>query len=532
MSEDSGARMPHASSLMPSKRRMLLALLAIAAGARLVMHMAALPPYAGLDEVYHVARLAFVLQEHRNPTVAEKSVPPYIEASMNEDPRALPAFCLVGVRWPEIVRSRPILAGHVLTTVDLRPYTRPNYEAQQPPLYYSLIAPIAHLLPRRTPVNELRLWRGVSVLFALVVVMATAVIGTRYGGNAGILVAALVVALPTWLTLVIRASNDAMACALVAVAIAITASAPRRPMAIFAEAICWAAALAVKLYTWPVAVVLPLFWWRQRASKTRMAVVLLFCALTVIATAIDLSHRTRNPIGNFGFDRPERAASAPARIRVLDMLKITIASGIWTSGQHNDAMRPVAMALFAVPIVAMLWWGTGALGGARRRGAGAPLSVVAIALATFALAQLVNAAAFTRQARAAGLDLPLGGKEGWYWYVLVPLVVGIVFTRARKALYAIAAWLVLWDVLIHEVALFHDFAGTSSPAHPSALFRWGPLQPPFTAGLSAIGVGPLASHLTVLRVIELAALLALFLQGSSSDDRDRSPEEALPHHPH
>ena len=37
-----------------------------------------LPPYAGLDEVYHVARLAFVRAEHRNPTTSESSIPPYL----------------------------------------------------------------------------------------------------------------------------------------------------------------------------------------------------------------------------------------------------------------------------------------------------------------------------------------------------------------------------------------------------------------------------------------------------------------------
>ncbi|MDP9360224.1 MAG: hypothetical protein M3P29_02105, partial [Acidobacteriota bacterium] len=59
------------------------------ASARLLLQMAALPPYAGLDEVYHVARLSFVRAEHRNPTTTEPSIPPYlmesIEAARNHD---------------------------------------------------------------------------------------------------------------------------------------------------------------------------------------------------------------------------------------------------------------------------------------------------------------------------------------------------------------------------------------------------------------------------------------------------------------
>ena len=478
-------------------QRRLTLLLFIAAAARLILHMAAMPPYAGLDEVYHVARLAFVLQEHRNPAVAEKSVPPYLEGSMSGDPRDLPAFCLVGPRWPEVVRSRAILVDRPLVANDVRPYTRVNYEVQQPSLYYSLVAPLARLLPQRTAIHELRLWRAVSLLFALVSVLATARIG-------GVLAAATIVMLPTWFTLVVRASNDAMACAFVAVAIAVTAV-PLKRGAVAVEATAWAVALATKLYTWPLAILLPVFWRRQRATKARMAVVCGVCAIAVLLTVIDLNQRTRNPLGHFGFDRPNAAAANTPAIRIVDMVKITIASGIWTSGQHNDAMRPIAMAIYVLPIIALV---------AMRRPK--DFNPLLVALLVFAAAQAVDAIAFARQARAAGLDLPLGGKEGWYWYVLAPLAAATLFRGAPRL---IAGWLLVWDVVIHEVALFHDFAGTTSPAHPSALFRWGPLQAPFTADLASIGVGPLAAHLVILRAIEVAAVLALFLQGSSSDDR-------------
>src|SRR6266480_2833650 len=67
-------------------RVLLYALVAIAALARLTLHVAALPPYAGLDEVWHVARLAFVLQEGRNPDIGENSVPRYLASSIAGDP--------------------------------------------------------------------------------------------------------------------------------------------------------------------------------------------------------------------------------------------------------------------------------------------------------------------------------------------------------------------------------------------------------------------------------------------------------------
>ena len=418
------------------------ALLAIAAIARLWMQAAALPPYWGLDEKYHVARLELVAHEHRNPTIQE------------------------------------------------------NYEAQQPSLYYTIFAPL----------GSLTLWRGVSVVFALITVIATAFIGFQLAGTNGILAAATILMLPTWFTLVIRASNDAMACACVAVAITLTIW----NRSAVGEGIAWAVAFATKLYTWPLAILLPVFWWRQQASRRRMAIVCAICAFAVIATMVDLSRRTNNPLGHFGFDKPQAEAKNAPPIRVADMVKITIASGIWTSGPHNDAMRPLAMAIYVLPLIAMIVV-------ARPKNT----SPLVIALVAFGLAQLVDALAFARQARAAGIDLPLGGKEGWYWYVLAPLAVITLFARRPRL---IAAWLLLWDIVITEGALFHDYAGTSSPAHPSLLFRWGPLHAPFTAGLPA--------YLSVLRAIEIAALLALFLQGSSSDDRDRIPDSAVPQHPH
>src|SRR3989441_10836654 len=269
------------------RRGLLYALVMTAAAARLLLQMAALPPYAGLDEVYHVARLGFVRAEGRNPTIAEWSVPPYLFASMAGRPDFSAAFCVVGPKWPEVVRSRAVIVDRPLQARVLQPYLMPNYEAQQPSLYYTLFARLA---PVRTPMFELRVWRFLSLLFALVIVAATAFIGERWFGPAGILAGALAVSLQTWLTLVVRASNDAFACALLAVAVAVSASAPRSP---YGEAVAWAAALAAKLYTWPVALVLPLFWRQQRAHRDRVSLVMIACALSAALTISDLSTRTR-----------------------------------------------------------------------------------------------------------------------------------------------------------------------------------------------------------------------------------------------
>ena len=153
--------------------------------------------------------------------------------------------------------------------------------------------------------------------------------------------------------------------------------------------------------------------------------------------------------------------------------------------------------------------------GARGRDARTP---VLVALAAFAAAQLFNAYGFIRQARATGLALPAAGKEGWYWYALAPLVVALVLPMTPLALAAV--WLVGWDILITEGALFHDFAGVTSPAAGTWLFRWGPWHAPFTADLTHVAVGPWASHVVALRVIHVAAVGAVFVLESLLHDRN------------
>src|SRR5947209_16094110 len=99
------------------RTRALYAVLIVAAGARLLLAVAAMPPYAGLDEAWHVARVAFVAKEHRQPNISERSVPPYIGRAIRGE--ELPAFGEMRQRWPSVARpvvDRPFVAA------DLAPY--------------------------------------------------------------------------------------------------------------------------------------------------------------------------------------------------------------------------------------------------------------------------------------------------------------------------------------------------------------------------------------------------------------------------
>ncbi|HEU4522280.1 MAG TPA: hypothetical protein VFT12_09770 [Thermoanaerobaculia bacterium] len=494
------------------RRAALWTLLLIAAGARLHLQMAAMPPYAGLDETYHVARLAFTLQENRSPTMREASIPPYLQASIAGRPDALPTFGPLGPAWPALVASgQPLLPDHVLSPSDLRPYRGANYEAQQPSLYYAIVAPAARLLPERTPLNELRVWRAASALFALATVVIVAVIATRIAGPAGLLAAALLASLPTWLTLVVRASNDALACLFIAAALAVTLRNPQQRAGHVAEGVLWAAAFATKLYAWPVAVVLPFAWRIQRASRARIFVVILIGTIGVAATVADLASRTNNPLGLFAFDPPQSSARPVVPIAYDQMVRTFLASFAWTSAQHFNALRPIGIALYAIPVLALV-----AFVWVRHWRSYRPLLAMCfLATAAFALAQIVNAAGYIRTARAAGVALPAGGKEGWYWYTLAPLgiaALAVVIRHAPKpAAIALVIWLAAWDVLIQEGAQMQDFAGRTRAGAGDRIVAWGPRALPFTEDLrlERMSAGPGVSILTIDRLVHVSALMAL-----------------------
>jgi len=260
----------------------------------------------------------------------------------------------------------------------------------------------------------------------------------------------------------------------VAVAVAISAAAPRRPLGIGAEALFWALAIAAKLTTWPLAIALPFFWRWQRASRWRVAAVIAACAISATLTCITLAARTQNPLGHIAFDQPGGAPVATP-IHVVSPLKFFVNTLAWTSGEHLDMLQPLGVALYALPVLAAV------LVAARRRDL---FLLAAAVLAAFAVAQAFNVVACI-VARRAGNPMPPAGKEGWYWFVLLPILVPALLAPAVKRFPLVAWWIVAWDVVITDAQLFHTWAGELSPARPSFLFRWGPLRAPLTTAWAA-----------------------------------------------
>ncbi len=507
--------------MMETTRRtaILWTLLAAAVAARLVLQVVMLPPYAGLDEIYHVARLEFVRNESRNPTMNEPSVPRYLEWSIRQRAGWQPAFGVIGERWPEVVASGARPVPFAPDEAMRRTYAMANYEAQHPSLYYAAVAGIA---PRGTDLSALRSWRFVSVALALLTTLAVAFVGWRIADGWGILAGALLASLPTWEALVARASNDALACFLLALAVAVTFATPRRVTGFVVEGLAWGGAVAAKLYSWPAAILLPLFWLRQRAPLRRVLLVLAISGAALAATLWDLGSRTRNPIGVFEFDPVAKTAADAPPVAWSAAVKTFALTFAWTSGQHWNALTPLGLTLFFLPLAFLVLVGVIRSRSPEERSL---VRLVAIAAAVFALAQVVRFFAFLRSARAEGLAIPAGAKEGWYWYALAPALVGILLTlalrglRSRVLVVLFVAWIAAWDVGLHEGALFRDFAGWTTPANRGLLVRWGPVKNRPPTELATMAVGPFAEHSLPLRTAHLALLGVLTLLVVRRDDR-------------
>lgn len=499
------------------RTRTLWIALVVAAGSRLALELLAMPPYAGLDEGFHVGRVSFVAAEGRNPTREEPSLPLYLVRSMGGDSSSPFDFAMLGARWPEAVAGRrerwpdpPVSSHEGLSRVS------GNYEAQQPSLYYSIFGTLLRAWPGRTQLEELMLLRWGAGLFGLLGVAATAWVAGRLCGFVGLLAASLLVVAPAFLTLVCRAGNDALAVASAALGLALTLRRPATPAGSGVEALAWTAAVATKLTTWPFAGAVLVAGPRGRRFRFRILIVGAAIAATAGVTALDLHRRTGSAVDQGWSGVPVARVSGEAAIDVGTALKVFVASAIWPGAQHGNAMTGKAMLVYAGVALAILAVG---LSSARRR---IPCrGLVLTGLLFFALAQAGHAWGFLRNAARAGVRLPAGGFEGWYVWTLGPLLAATVFAAALRGLrrrpaliVALALWLLTWDVVIHEGALFRDYAGLTSPVHGSVLFRWGGAGGTSSgleqlANLSASGA-PFAS-LVALRALHLSATLLLLL---------------------
>ncbi|MGE5412967.1 MAG: hypothetical protein ACM3NW_02240, partial [Syntrophomonadaceae bacterium] len=359
-------------------------------------------------------------------------------------------------------------------------------------------------------------------------------LAARWWGRVGFLAGLLLVATPTWITLVARAGNDALACAALAVALLFSAGPDGGWAARAAEAGTWFVAAATKLYAWPAALLLPLVWPKD-TSRSRRIVVVAAVAVAVTLTAIDLNARNENPTGKFELRAPGAAALSFDSLRRLaghpwlEYAKAFVASAIWTSGPHADFLRKAGVVLFLAPWILLVAAGIAARRDLPRR----RLALLLAAAVVFAVAEFGQAWGAIRQSLLAPAPMPSVGLAGWYVHAFDPIWFGaglgfaIAASRRRGWTVLLAASLagaLLADLLVTEGALFPAFAGLSSPKAPGALFRWGGGDPwQALVRLGRVGVGLSSPWVAVgLRAVEIAAFAALTALGLRRSDPGRA----------
>lgn len=483
-----------------------------------------MPPYAGMDEGFHVARVSFVRSAGRNPNPWEPSVPEYVLRSLHMEPGSPWDFAMAGPKWPDAAATRtaPWPNPAIPRGADVR-YLAPNYEAQHPSLYYRVAALATDRLSlARTQLGELLLLRLLAVLLAAAAVVAGSVLGWRAIGTPGLVAGAAVCCAPAWLALVARSANDGLCVAAVSVAITVGffGSAPAFVVAV--EALAWAVAVGTKATAWPLLALVPFLYRRFGWPRARLAATGLAAAASLLLTWRDLIARTGTFLGDQG-GRLEAAATTPGgheAIGLWRMVKVLLSSAIWPGAQHGNALTPLGMAFLVGPVILAF------VAAAFTRGPKpAYVSLILVCVTAFAGAQAVHAWGFLRAAQKAGVAEPRGGFEGWYFWttaaLVVPLCLGWVLTRLRSrvvVVWALFGWLLAWDIGIHEGALFRDYAGATSPETPSRLFRWGAgaVSTEVPAGdrlaiLSASGAS--TGLLRWLRATHVAAMLGLLAIG-------------------
>lgn len=499
--------------------------LVVAAGvARLLLQVLAMPPYAGLDEAFHVARVSFVRSAGRSPGLQEPSVPEYVLRSLHREPGSPWDFAMAGPKWPEVAATRTApWPNPQIPAGGQSLYVAPNYEGQHPSLYYQLAAFVLERMGlAKTQLGELIFLRMLAVVFAVAALIAGCVIGWRALGTPGLVAGAAVCSAPAWLALVARSANDGLCVAAVSVAICLGFFRSTARAVVAVEALAWAVAVGTKATAWPLLALVPLLSRRFGWSRGRLAAIGFAAMGSLLLTWRDLAARTGSILGDQGGQLDASLSTSAARgpVEVWRMVKVFLASAVWPGAQHGNALTPAGMAIFIGPVVLAF-----IIAAFTRGPKPAHLSLVVVCLVAFAGAQAVHAWGFLRAAQKAGVAEPRGGFEGWYVWttsaLVVPLCLGWVLTRLRRravVVWALFAWLLAWDIGIHEGALFRDYAGTTGPASPSKLFRWGaggvPTDVPAgdrLAILSASGTGK--SVLRSLRTLHVTAVLSLLAIG-------------------
>ncbi|MHB0972083.1 MAG: hypothetical protein ACYC60_20235, partial [Thermoanaerobaculia bacterium] len=304
-----------------SVRHVVMLLLLILAIGRVALQLSVMPAYAGLDELFHVARIAFQAREHRSPSISELSISRDLLAVQLGEPGFPASFAAHG---PRALSSSSM--SRAISATERGDYRHLNYQAQQPSLYYMLAAAVHRIVQPRTLRAELLLLRVMSSVFAVIVIMLIGITASRLVGPSGALAAALLCLTPTWQTLTIRVSNDALVCLLIAVGV-LTAGIDARPASWLIEGSSWSLAIATKLYAGP-AMIFGVVAALSRRSWLRVGLIVGCTSAVGLPTLMDLGNRTPSVVGLQQYSLAHKAIEG-GRVSYIESLKVFVATAAW-----------------------------------------------------------------------------------------------------------------------------------------------------------------------------------------------------------
>lgn len=410
-----------------SRDRVVVGLSAAIFALQVAAQIALTPLGEGMDEWSHWARVEFRAATDRCPRPEERSAPLQLIELERDGPGPGHAR---GGRYAEWA-ARPAAERASLRRRWIAPwpdppdFAAPTYEAQQGPLYYAMMAPLARAL--RGTTLDVRRW-GLAVLSVMVAATAVPawyrVLRLRLEPAAATVMLLAMVWLPNWMPFVGRIANDAFALPLMSWAFVLLIEprpAPGRDLAAAAMITIAIFAKAYALVLLPIALVLMMWSLVREQPRTarwvRMATVGLLATAPVLLFATQ--HRIAGHILPFIHVLGSRGASWWERIAAFAdvnwwwWLKGLVRGAIWCG--YWSFVSPGLW--FYGPAIALLF-----LVGVRRRSApmvaanethvGRRLFVAWGVLTTFLVAMAVHAATFALvRARIGGEP---SGNEGWY----------------------------------------------------------------------------------------------------------------------
>jgi 4-amino-4-deoxy-L-arabinose transferase-like glycosyltransferase len=501
----------------------------------------ALPGGDPLDETFHFAYAHFLAETGRVPEPSE----PSIAAEFLRPARLLPASKPISGRrisWkeysgaPEDTRRGLRQEAYEHRPTERRLWLDPNYETQQPPLFYLLASTPLRLLPDARFSTRLLVLRLFSAIVAATAVPLAYLFFRRLLSKGAALAAtAAFVAFPGIGSFVGRFSNDTLAVPIAAALLFFFVEAGRgrfsrgKTVGLLAllTAGCW-----TKLYFLlflPVAPLAALLTSRGRRSGAwRRA--LLGCALAFLFFVPWMIHE-RSRTGDWLGLLPSRQATALhigllGRLNALPDLmtrQFTIVFGrtfLWP-GTWSGTGAPAALAVLLTGTLLFLLLGPNLRRGARSRRRQETWRVGGLAVAIFLVGQIAYASTYAAVGRLRGHP-PSAGPDGWYLLILFPVVLsaGCALGRpvaagsfvAAGAVFLAAEWWTTFGVLPGVYGGRTTFNGANAPFSAYGTYLWRPdevLRVYSRVGLAGAPAFVLASVVGLWLLALASALLLL-----------------------